>query len=232
MASADLTRVLAPPSLLVVLSGGLDSTVLLGLARTHGAIRVETISIDYGQRHMKELMRAERIAAYYGVPWDVVNVSTLGSLLAGSALTSADVAVPDGHYAEPSMRATVVPNRNMILLSIAMGVAIARGLGAVGYGAHAGDHAIYPDCRPQFVDAMQRVANTVDYTPLEIWAPFLHCTKADIARAGAMIDAPLDQTWSCYKGGVQHCGTCGTCVERKEAFVLAGVNDPTEYMVA
>ncbi len=150
----------------------------------------------------------------------------------GSALTD-DVDVPHGHYAAENMAVTVVPNRNAIMLSIAYGVAVARGARIVAAAVHAGDHYVYPDCRPGFVEAfdrMQREAVEGFGDPsLCLYAPFVHKTKAEIVEIGAALGVPYEDTWSCYEGGEVHCGLCGTCNERKEAFRLAGVPDPTEY---
>ena len=153
-----------------------------------------------------------------------------GAVLTGSALTD-DVNVPDGHYAEDSMRVTVVPNRNAIMLTVAFGAAAARGADAVATAVHGGDYFIYPDCRPAFTEAfaaMQKQALD-GYADVSLFTPFVHRNKADIVTEGARCDTPFAQTWSCYKGGVHHCGRCGTCVERREAFHLAEVSDPTTY---
>ena len=211
----------------IILSGGLDSTVGLYAERAR-AQRVLAVSFDYGQRHRKELEFAAATCARLGVEHVVVNLSVLTALMSRSALTS-DVEVPDGHYAEASMTSTVVPNRNMIMLSIAAAVALTNKCGHVVYGAHAGDHDIYPDCRPQFVEALALALTRCDYSPLELEAPFVEMTKADIVSLGAQLDVPFADTWSCYRGQDAHCGRCGTCVERREAFILAGVVDPTVY---
>jgi 7-cyano-7-deazaguanine synthase len=213
---------------LVLLSGGLDSTVLATV--TSETERTETLSIHYGQRHARELEAASAVAAYLGVLHDTVDLSVLRQHLTGSALTD-DVDVPEGHYAEASMRVTVVPNRNAIMLSVAVGIAVSRGLGRVVTAVHAGDHFVYPDCRPAFVRAMNTAARTgtEGFGDVAIEAPFLHRTKADIVLAGAGIRAPMSLSWSCYQGGAAHCGRCGTCVERNEAFRLAKVADPTVY---
>jgi len=164
--------------------------------------------------------------------WSLVDLRALGALLPGSALTDPSVEVPEGHYEAESMKATVVPNRNAIMLSIAFGIAAAEGATGVAAGFHAGDHAIYPDCRPMFVDrfaAMQLAS--LDY-PISLYTPFLYKSKADIVKEGTLLRVPFGLTWSCYRGGELHCGKCGTCVERREAFQLAGVDDPTEYEVS
>ncbi len=190
------------------------------------------LAVDYGQRHRKELSYAKRCAERLGASFDVADISGVGRLLSGSALTD-DVEVPHGHYAEETMAATVVPNRNAIMLSIAYGVAVARGAKVVAAAVHAGDHYVYPDCRPGFIeafDAMQKRAVEGFGDPeLHLYAPFIRKTKAQIAEVGASLGVPFGDTWSCYKGGEVHCGLCGTCTERKEAFELAGVADPTAY---
>lgn len=210
----------------VVLSGGMDSATLLA---TDPHV-VSAVSIDYGQRHQRELEAARQLALHYGVPWCLVDLRTLGTVLGGSSQTDEAIAVPHGHYADDSMRVTVVPNRNMVLLAVAIGHAIAVGADVVAYGAHAGDHAVYPDCRPEFAEAMDAVARLCHYAPgIRLARPFIMLTKADIVRAGTARAVPYHLTWSCYEGGDQHCGRCGTCVERREAFAVAGVADPTGY---
>jgi 7-cyano-7-deazaguanine synthase len=150
-------------------------------------------------------------------------------LLSGSSLTSPNIQVPEGHYEDESMKATVVPNRNMILLSIATGWAVSTGASSVSYAAHFGDHAIYPDCREEFADAMNNIMEIAGWDKVSLNRPFSSFTKADIVKLGDELGVPFEKTWSCYKGGQIHCGVCGTCVERREAFELAGVTDPTIY---
>ncbi|WP_108859687.1 7-cyano-7-deazaguanine synthase QueC [Ruegeria sp. Alg231-54] len=213
----------------LVCSGGLDSVSLAHVLAAEGNLS-RLVSFDYGQRHTKELTFAALCAKRLGVPHHVIDLRSVGASLTGSALTD-DVDVPDGHYAEETMKVTVVPNRNAIMLTIAYGVAAAQGDDAVATAVHGGDHFIYPDCRPAFTDAfdtMQRAALD-GYADVALHVPFVHRSKADIVREGARVDTPFDQTWSCYKGGDVHCGRCGTCVERREAFDLAGVPDPTQY---
>ncbi|MCI5038239.1 MAG: 7-cyano-7-deazaguanine synthase QueC [Donghicola eburneus] len=214
---------------IVICSGGLDSVSLAHMvADQHELTRL--VSFDYGQRHRKELDYAALAATRLGVPHDIIDMRTIGAALTGSALTD-DIDVPDGHYAEETMKITVVPNRNAIMLTIAFGVAAANGDQAVATAVHGGDHFIYPDCRPAFTEAfntMQKAALD-GYADVSLYTPFVHRTKADIVTEGAKHNTPFAETWSCYKGGAHHCGRCGTCVERREAFHLAGVTDPTVY---
>ncbi len=209
-------------------SGGLDSTVLLYWLLSQGHL-VRCLGVDYGQRHMKELGAARGICNYAGVEFKVASLRSLLQFLGGSSQTD-NVPVPLGHYAEESMKATVVPNRNMILLSVATAWAISTKSDCVAYAAHAGDHTIYPDCRPEFAKAMSAAIALADWHKVAIERPFITKTKADIVRLGADLKAPLHLTWSCYQGREHHCGECGTCVERREAFQLAGVPDPTLYV--
>jgi 7-cyano-7-deazaguanine synthase len=214
---------------IVICSGGLDSVSLAHMvARERQLTRL--VSFDYGQRHRKELDFAARCADRLDVPHDIIDLRGIGAALTGSALTD-DIEVPDGHYAEESMRITVVPNRNAIMLAVAFGVAAAQRDQAVATAVHGGDHFIYPDCRPAFTqafEAMQKAALD-GYADVELYTPFVHRTKADIVVEGARHGTPFVDTWSCYKGGEVHCGRCGTCVERREAFHLASVADPTPY---
>ena len=220
-------------SCVAVVSGGLDSAVLAHHLRADGW-QLRLLSFDYGQRHVVEVDHARGLAAAMDVRHDVVDLRSAGALLSGSALTDDTVEVPDGHYTDESMRTTVVANRNAIFAMVATGVAVADGARAVALGVHAGDHFIYPDCRPPFVAAAEHLARVANEGFLaeafQILAPFVSWSKADIVRRGAELDVPFAATWSCYRGGAAHCGTCGTCVERIEAFAVAGVADPTEYV--
>ncbi len=214
---------------LVICSGGLDSVTLAHkIASEHRLLGL--VSFDYGQRHRKELDFAALCASRLDAPHTVIDISQIGAQLAGSALTD-NIDVPDGHYAEESMKITVVPNRNAIMLSIAYGIASSRKAGAVAAAFHGGDHYIYPDCRPPFVAAFEKMQKlAIEGEPgIELFTPFLSLTKAGIVSEGSKLGVPFAQTWSCYKGGDAHCGRCGTCVERREAFHLAGVADPTPY---
>jgi len=214
---------------LVVCSGGLDSVTLAYKVANEGAL-TSLLSFDYGQRHRKEVDFAAHCAKQLNVPHIVIDLSQVGAQLTGSALTD-DIDIPDGHYAEDSMKVTVVPNRNAIMMTIAFGLATSQGADAVAMAVHGGDHFIYPDCRPDFIEAfakMQKLALD-GLAEIELYTPFLYVDKSEIVREGYKHNVPFADTWSCYKGYDQHCGRCGTCVERQEAFHLAGIKDPTEY---
>lgn len=222
----------------VIVSGGMDSVTLAHMLKhDNPSQELHLVSFDYGQRHVRELEFAGLCSKDLDAKWDCINMSFLGRLfeMAGSesSLINSNVDVPHGHYEEESMKATVVPNRNAIMLSIATGIAVSEKAEFVYTGVHAGDHAIYPDCRPEFISAMDQamyVANkgfAVD--GFAIQAPFIHMNKYEIASIGDRLKVDWTATWSCYEGGELHCGKCGTCTERREAFSLAGVIDPTEY---
>ena len=213
----------------VVCSGGLDSvTLAYKVAKEYTLTRL--ISFDYDQRHKKELEFAKRHAENLGVPHHIIDISEVGKALTGSALTD-DVDVPDGHYAEESMKVTIVPNRNAIMLTIAYGIASSNKDEAVATAVHGGDHFIYPDCRPDFIDKFEDMQNAAleGVSKIKLFTPFVEKTKAEIVEIGAKLSVPFQDTWSCYKGGKAHCGCCGTCVERREAFDISGINDLTEY---
>lgn len=214
---------------LIICSGGLDSVSLAYRVATEHKL-VGLLSFDYGQRHKKELGFASLCAKRLGVRHQILDIRDVGRNLSGSALTD-NVDVPDGHYAEASMKITVVPNRNAIMLAIAFGVAAAQQADAVFIAVHGGDHFIYPDCRSAFIDAFQTMQDhaLAGYADIRLYAPYVNMSKADIVSEGARYNTPFEATWSCYKGGDRHCGRCGTCVERREAFDLAGIADPTDY---
>lgn len=206
-------------------SGGMDSyTLLLYLLETYSSNDVRAISFNYGQRHVKELIYADAGARRLNVVHKIVSLQNISDVFQGSALTREDIEVPEGHYEDESMKVTVVPNRNMIMLSIAVAWAVSVEAEKVYYAAHAGDHAIYPDCRPKFVYAMNEVAKIANYHPVSVFAPFQEMTKGDIAKYGVeQLSIDYDaHTWTCYKGLDEPCGKCGACVERKEALTFAG----------
>jgi 7-cyano-7-deazaguanine synthase len=214
-----------------VVSGGMDSTVLVYDLLKQGH-EVSMLSVDYGQKHRKELDHARRTAAKNDLRHEIADLTGITQLISRSTLTS-DAPVPDGHYAEDNMRQTVVPNRNSIMLNVAIGWAITLEADGVATAVHSGDHYIYPDCRPEFVKALDLLAGVACEgfiaDEFAVFAPYVNIPKDEIARIGNTLDVPWDDTWSCYKGGDIHCGSCGTCFERREAFTLAGIDDPTPY---
>ncbi|WP_281648326.1 7-cyano-7-deazaguanine synthase QueC [Parendozoicomonas sp. Alg238-R29] len=217
-----------PEKAVVIYSGGMDSFTVLHKARLQG-YELYALSFNYGQRHSKELEYAARVCEELNIPHKVVDITAINELVGGSALTSDDIAVPEGHYEEDNMKATVVPNRNMILLSLATGYALSLGAGKVFYGAHSGDHTIYPDCRPEFVDAVNEVTKICDWQPVTIEAPYLYSSKIEILTDGLAMGLDYGKTWTCYNGRDKACGKCGSCAERLEAFEHNKSVDPLEY---
>ena len=210
----------------LIYSGGLDSTTMLYEYRDSIALAV---SFNYGSNHNeKEIACARWHCQKLGIEHIVIPLAFMPRYFQSSLLEGAD-AVPDGSYDDENMRSTVVPFRNGIMLSIAAGLAESSGLKHVMMANHGGDHAIYPDCRPEFVDAMDKAIQAGTYDGVTLVTPYTQITKADIARRGALLGIDYGKTWSCYRGGDKHCGTCGTCRERKEAFREAGIDDKTEY---
>jgi len=214
-------------SIVVIYSGGMDSYTLLHRALSAGS-DVRALSFNYGQRHSRELESARSVCERLGLEHRVVDITAIQQLLQGSALTD-DISVPEGHYREATMKATVVPNRNMVLLSLAIGYAVSVEADRVWYGAHGGDHAIYPDCRPGFIDAMDQVAGLANYHPVRVEAPYMAFSKGDILAEGLAMGLDYAQTWTCYNGREQACGRCSACVERLEAFSDNNATDPLTY---
>lgn len=217
-------------TVVVIYSGGMDSFTLLHRALAGGR-SVHALSFNYGQRHVRELDAAESVCRALGVPHKIIDIRAMGEVMAGSSLTGGEP-VPEGHYEQENMKSTVVPNRNMILLSLATGYAVTVGAGSVWYGAHGGDHAIYPDCRPEFVEKMDAVCRVANYEPVRIEAPYLRANKAEILAEGLAMGLDYSQTWTCYNGREKACGRCGSCVERLEAFAAHQRADPLPYEVA
>lgn len=210
----------------IIVSGGLDSiTLLYDKAETIAL----AISFDYGQNHSKkELPYAEYHCQKLGIPHITIPLTFMHQYFKSSLLEGAE-AIPEGHYEEENMKSTVVPFRNGIMLAIATGIAESHELKRVYIANHGGDHTIYPDCRPEFIDAMDKATSAGTFVDVRVEAPYTNISKADIVRRGTALGIDYAKTWSCYKGLEIHCGKCGTCVERKEAFADAGVEDPTEY---
>ncbi len=215
-------------SVVVLLSGGMDSVTAFHDAAAHHELKA-ALSFQYGSKHnAREIPFAAAHCAELGVPHLVVKLDFIGDSFQSSLLSSGGE-IPKGHYEAENMKQTVVPFRNGIMLSIAAGFAESVDAQALVIAAHAGDHAIYPDCREDFMRAMADAIRLGTYAEIEVLRPFIAMSKADIVRRGAALGVDFARTWSCYVGGAVHCGECGTCVERREAFLLAGVDDPTEY---
>ncbi|NQZ06849.1 MAG: 7-cyano-7-deazaguanine synthase QueC [Algicola sp.] len=213
--------------IVVIFSGGMDSFTVLNKTIQKG-YEVYALSFNYGQRHVKELECAKEICAKLNVAHKIVDISAINQIIGGSALTD-NIEVPEGHYESESMKQTIVPNRNMILLSMAVGYAVSIEAEKVYYGAHSGDHAIYPDCRPEFVDKMNAVCQIANYEAVEIVTPYLYKSKIAILTDGLAMGLDYSDTWTCYNGREKACGKCGACQERLEAFELNGTVDPLVY---
>lgn len=210
----------------IILSGGMDSVTLLYDQQERIALAV---SFDYGSNHnAREIPFAQLHCKRLKIEHLVIPLRFMAQYFESSLLQGAD-AIPEGHYATDNMKSTVVPFRNGIMLSVAIGLAESRGLKYVMMANHGGDHTIYPDCRPEFVNAMSEAARNGTFQGITLICPFTNLTKAQIATRGRDLGIDYTETWSCYKGGDRHCGRCGTCVERREAFAEAGITDPTEY---
>ena len=211
---------------LIVVSGGMDSITLLYDMKDRIAMGV---SFDYGSNHnAREIPYVEMYCKRLGIKHITIKLDFMHQYFKSSLLEGAD-AIPEGHYDDENMKSTVVPFRNGIMLAIATGLAESNGLKNVMLANHAGDHAIYPDCRPEFVEAMGRATEAGTYDGIRVLAPYTNITKTDIARRGKELGIDYTETWSCYKGGQKHCGKCGTCTERREALAEAGIEDHTEY---
>jgi 7-cyano-7-deazaguanine synthase len=221
----------ARTSAVVLLSGGMDSVTALYHARLDHEI-AGCVSFHYGSKHNdREIPFAEWHARRLGLRHDVIRLDFIDAFFKSDLLQSGGE-IPKGHYEEESMKKTVVPFRNGIMLSIAAGYAESLEAGGLVIAAHAGDHAIYPDCREEFMQAIGGAIRLGTYAGIALLRPFIAMSKADIAARGRDLGVDYTRTWSCYVGGETHCGECGTCVERREAFFLAGVPDPTAYLSA
>lgn len=210
----------------IIVSGGMDSITLLYDHKDEIALG---ISFDYGSNHnAREIPFAKMHCERLGIKHITINLDFMHQYFKSSLLDGAE-AIPEGHYANDNMKSTVVPFRNGIMLSIAIGIAESNNLDQVFIANHGGDHTIYPDCRPEFINAIDAAATAGTYNNVKVVAPYTQITKSDIARIGKKLGIDYTETWSCYKGGEVHCGKCGTCVERKEALAEAGIDDKTIY---
>ncbi len=211
---------------ILILSGGLDSTTLLYDYQERIAL---AISFDYGSNHnAKEIPFARLHCERLGIKHLVIPLEFMGQYFR-SSLLSGDEAIPEGHYADENMKSTVVPFRNGIMLAIAAGMAESNDLQYIMMANHGGDHTIYPDCRPEFVEAFGKATQAGTFNGVSLLSPYCNITKAEIAAKGKVLGIDYSETWSCYRGGDKHCGKCGTCVERREALAEAGITDTTEY---
>ena len=210
----------------IIVSGGMDSITLLYDHKDEIALG---ISFDYGSNHnAREIPFAKMHCERLGIKHITINLDFMHQYFKSSLLDGAE-AIPEGHYADDNMKSTVVPFRNGIMLSIAIGIAESNNLDQVFIANHGGDHTTYPDCRPEFINAIDAAATAGTYNNVKVVAPYTQITKSDIARIGKKLGIDYTETWSCYKGGEVHCGKCGTCVERKEALAEAGIEDKTIY---
>lgn len=210
----------------IIVSGGMDSITLLYDHKDEIALG---ISFDYGSNHnAREIPFAKMHCERLGIKHIRINLDFMHQYFKSSLLDGAE-AIPEGHYADDNMKSTVVPFRNGIMLAIAIGIAESNNLDQVFIANHGGDHTIYPDCRPEFINAIDAAATAGTYNNVKVIAPYTKITKSDIARIGKRLGIDYAETWSCYKGGEVHCGKCGTCVERKEALAEAGIEDKTIY---
>jgi 7-cyano-7-deazaguanine synthase len=210
----------------IILSGGMDSTTL-AYDLHNKDYELHALSFDYGQKHRRELLKAGITCRKLSIPHKVVALQTsMRDLVSNSSLIDPKIKVPFGHYAAENMKSTVVPNRNMIMLSMAVGWAINIGAEAVAYGAHAGDHTIYPDCRPEFAEILRQAFALCHFEPIHLITPYMHLNKNDICVIGRNLNVPYEDTWTCYVGDRVPCGKCGACQERAEAFAFAGIIDP------
>ena len=210
----------------IIVSGGMDSITILYDHKDEIALG---ISFDYGSNHnAREIPFAKMHCERLGIKHITINLDFMHQYFKSSLLDGAE-AIPEGHYADDNMKSTVVPFRNGIMLSIAIGIAESNNLDQVFIANHGGDHTIYPDCRPEFINAIDAAATAGTYNNVKVVAPYTKITKSDIARIGKKLGIDYTETWSCYKGSEVHCGKCGTCVERKEALAEAGIEDKTIY---
>ncbi|AYA62604.1 7-cyano-7-deazaguanine synthase QueC [Alteromonas sp. RKMC-009] len=212
----------------VVYSGGMDSFTVLHKALSAGH-EVYALSFNYGQKHSKELICAQEVTEEHSTPHKILDIQSISSLFTNSSLVSDQIDIPEGHYEADNMKSTVVPNRNMILLSLAIGYAVNIEASEVWYGAHSGDHVIYPDCRPEFVEIMDKASSVANFQPVKVVAPYLQSDKVGILKDGLKMGLDYSKTWTCYKGLEKACGKCGSCVERLEAFEANKKPDPLTY---
>lgn len=211
----------------MIVSGGLDSTTAMYKLKNSYDI-VEAVTFDYGQRHRKEIASAKKICQLLKIKHSVIDIKNLNEFLQGSSLTSGNIDTPHGHYKKASMKKTIVPNRNAIMINIAAGYAVSKKIYNLGLGVHAGDHFIYPDCRPQFIKSQTQTLSLANDVKFKLLAPYLNKNKVAIVKDAIALKVPTHLTWTCYEGLKKPCGKCGSCIERIEAFKLNGLADPLQ----
>ncbi len=227
----SLDSSLKKEKIVAIISGGLDSTVMLWFLHLQGYHISEALTFNYGQRHKKEIFYSKKIISSFMKEFDslrhnIIDLSSIGKEISMGSITGNEK-VPQDMYDNENQRITIVPNRNMIFLSIAAGRAITIGANLIGYAAHASDYSVYPDCRPEFIEQLDKAIYLGNlWNPVNIIAPFKNMTKTEIVKLGLELNVPLELTWSCYEGKKNPCLKCGTCLERTEAFLLNQVEDP------
>ena len=214
-----------PERVLVLFSGGIDSSTLLYLARARG-LEPMAVSINYGQRHSVELEHAAQHCEQLGIEHQVIDARNLSQAFGASALMQEDAELPSGEYDSDNLKVTVVPNRNMVMLAIAAATGISHNIHRLWYGAHQNDSTTYPDCRPAFVEAMQRAFSLCNEPGVKLEAPLVNMTKGQVVAQAAKLGVDFSLCWSCYRGGSRPCGECSTCVDRRAAFASNGLEDP------
>ena len=214
----------------MLLSGGVDSTTLATYLKSLN-FDVYALTIHYGQKHFKEIEAAKKVAKFLKIHHKVLNISQVRELISSSALTDSNIKIPETHYTNETQKITVVPNRNMMMLSIAAAWAVNMKADFLAYAPHYSDYAIYPDCRDTFTQPLAEAIKQGNYHKVKLLTPFMYFTKGEIVALGKKLKAPYHLTWSCYKGGDKQCGRCGTCQERIEAFKFAKLKDPVPYEI-
>lgn len=216
----------------VILSGGLDSSTLAYHLKASG-YDIICVSFDYGQKHIKELDSARVVAKNLDAKHHIINLSFMAQYVQSSSLVNLEIDNPKDEYKRENMLITVVPNRNTMMLSLAWTIACANNAVLLAFGPHKGDNYVYSDCRPEYFIALNEALRlgTIDSRreELELVAPFVDMTKTDIIKRGVQLNVPFELTWSCYDGQEIHCGTCGTCMQRRQSFITANIIDPTKY---
>ena len=217
--------------ILVLSSGGIDSTTLVYYFAEIENFEVQPVFFNYGSKHNpKEIESVKQICNILNLELINVDISELTSTIwSNSALINEDRSIPEGYYTQENMSQTIVPFRNGVLISLVSSIAENLGIEYVGIAVHSGDHFIYPDCRPNFIQVMKYAIYRGTENNIKLRAPFVYLNKAEIVKLGYFLRVPYELTWSCYNGRDKHCGRCGTCIERLESFHFNNLTDPVEY---